>query len=83
MHEAEGLILAAGLISLGLAVLRDKWKLVSRLVSMRRSFLEVLGLREDVRERLLDDQRLLARLFGGVIIAGGVYAFVLGCIVWR
>lgn len=83
MHEAEGLILAAGLISLGLAVLRDKWKLVSRLVSMRRSFLEVLGLREDVRKRLLDDQRLLARLFGGVIIAGGVYAFVLGCIVWR
>ena len=58
MHEAEGLILAAGLISLGLVVLRDKWKLVSRLVSMRRSFLEVLGLREDVRKRLLDDQRL-------------------------
>lgn len=83
MHEAERLILGAGLISLGLAVLRDKWKLVSRLVSMRRSFLEVLGLREDVRKRLLDDQRLLARLFGGVIIAGGVYAFVLGCIVWR
>lgn len=58
LHEAEGLILAAGLISLGLVVLRDKWKLVSRLVSMRRSFLEVLGLREDVRKRLLDDQRL-------------------------
>jgi hypothetical protein len=83
LHEAEGLILGAGLISLGLAVLRDKWKLVSRLVSMRRSFLEVLGLREDVRERLLDDQRLLARLFGGVIIAGGLYALVLGCFVWR
>lgn len=83
MREAEGLILGAGLILLGLAVLRDKWRLSSRLIAMRRDFLATLGLRGDRLERDLDDQRIIARLFGGMIMAGGVYAAVLGCFVWK
>jgi hypothetical protein len=83
MREAEGLILGVGLISSGMAVLRDKWKLSGRLVGMHRSFLEMFRVREDVRERMLDDQRILVRLFGGALIAGGVYASLLEFFVWR
>lgn len=83
MQKVEGLVLGGGLIFLGLALLRDKWKLSSRLITMQRSWLEMFGLSGDKLERRLDDQRIVARLGGGMLIAVGVYALALVCFAWR
>ena len=83
MQVAVGLIVGAGLIFLGLTVLRDWWQVSSRVVRMQHGFLEMLGRRGDDQEQFLDDMRVLSRLAGGLLIAGGVYTLALACFVWR
>jgi hypothetical protein len=50
---------------------------------MQHEFLQMFGRRGDDQEQFLQEMRAVARLSGGFLVVGGIYALVLALAVWE